>query len=78
VETYLIPGTCSYLLGHPNVNTKASTPASRNSISNRRSTIGLGLADQLVHPLVVGAAIAALVDVDAVGSAGWLAVEAGP
>ena len=37
-----------------------------------------GLADQLVHPLVVGGAVAVLVDVDAVGAPWWLAVEANP
>src|SRR5437016_4364626 len=35
-----------------------------------------GLADQLIHPLVVGNAVAVLVDIDAVHAPRWLAVEA--
>ncbi len=35
-------GTWWQLLGHPKVNTKASTPASRNSTSKSRSPIGAG------------------------------------
>src|ERR1700704_5410187 len=35
-----------------------------------------GLADQLIHPLVVGNAVPVLVDIDAVHAPRWLAVEA--
>src|SRR6267378_299361 len=35
-----------------------------------------GLANQLIHPLVVGSAVAVLVDIDAVHAPRWLAVEA--
>src|SRR5437667_2786111 len=40
------------------------------SIADRR-----GLVDQLIHPLVVGNAVAVLVDIDAVRAPRWLAVE---
>ena len=66
----------SYLLGHPNVNTKASTAASRNRISNRRSPIGAGLADQLVHPLVAAVPSPRAFDVGRRGPPRRLAVEA--
>src|ERR1700730_2126410 len=35
-----------------------------------------GLADQLIHPLVVGNAVAVLVDIDALRAPRWLAVDA--
>ena len=37
-----------------------------------------GLTNELIHPLVVGGAVTALVDVDAVGPPRGLAVEAHP
>ena len=54
----------------PNVNAKASTPGSRNVISNVRSTTGFALPDQLIQPRLDHRAVALGVDVTPVGCDG--------
>ena len=57
------------------MNAYASTPGSRNAISNVRSAIDAVLADQLVQPLLGHGPVALLVDVDSVVGAGLLPVH---
>ena len=59
----------------PKVNAKASTPGSRNSISNCRSAMGFWLSDQLIQPLFRHRAVALIVDISAVSSARRLSID---
>jgi hypothetical protein len=59
-------------VNQPNVNEKASTPESRNSISNSDE---LRLSDQLIQRLVYNRAIALVVDVSFVSSARHLSID---
>ena len=60
----------------PKVNANASTPGSRNSISNSAIGDGPRLADQLIQPLLAHRAVALLVNVDAVRGARRLSIDA--
>ena len=62
----------------PKVKSYASTPASRNAISNCPVGDLPRLADQLVHPLLAHHAVAFGIDVAPVRIARWLPVDAHP
>ena len=59
----------------PNVKANASTPGSRNSISNVSIHDRFRLPDQLIQPLIDGRAVAVLVDVEAMSRTWRAAVE---
>ena len=63
---------------YPNVKAYASTPASRNSISNVRSSMEPGLPEQLIQPLLVDCAISLLVHVGPVRGARGFAIDEHP
>ena len=64
----------SLCLNQPNVNAKASTPESRNSISNSRSAMGR-LADQLIHSRFGNPAAALVVNLNSVSRRAGLSID---
>jgi hypothetical protein len=61
-------------MDQPNVNAKASTPESKNSVSSCRSAMGFA-SDQRIQPRFGNRAVALDINVDSVSSVRRLAIE---
>ena len=65
----------SWVANHPNVKAYASTPGSRNSISNVSIRNWRGLSDQLIQPLGADRSDTLIVDVGSMREAGRLSID---